>query len=129
MVFILMQKPVLSSSLASFPPQARNIIVSLKPISSATYGVAELLKKSFILGNGQSLNFEYGTGALLIYRSGINSALGLCLLPQSGSDINHIVNAPGQGSYYSISASNGLITIKNLYTEQIGFSLNFISLN
>lgn len=91
--------------------------------------MAELLKKSFILGNGQSLNFEYGTGALLIYRSGINSALGLCLLPQSGSDINHIVNAPGQGSYYSISASNGLITIKNLYTEQIGFSLNFISLN
>ena len=43
MVFILMQKPVLSSSLASFSPQARNIIVSLKPISSATYGVAELM--------------------------------------------------------------------------------------
>ena len=86
-------------------------------------------KDVFILKPSNSKSFEYNTsGGLMILRTGFNASVGLYIL-NLGSGYSAIKETPGVGSYFTIVADKGTLTITNTYTGSVEISIMIVNLD
>lgn len=87
------------------------------------------MAKKYTVPTGGFIDIDYGLGALLAMWCGISPDMGLYLLPWINTNIATIKKCGGQESYFNLEVkSRGVLTVTNVSSMELTFSMNFVSL-
>ena len=104
--------------------------IAKSDLASVVAGMMGILsRRSFNIPREDSIDINYGNGALLVMWCGVSPTMGLYLLPWTDTTIHPIVDAGGYGSYFNLEVkSRNILTITNVSGADLTLSMSFICL-